>query len=233
MYVCIGLESYLDTVPKHGMLNSENVAKLVSLGEIQTIPDWSQDLCLPFPPFWGISPPHFLPSPGRTPQERQHENRGFSHAKPMVLPAKMQTYAITNSHGVSQTKTGDRPPVNMTENEKSPCLARKCSKHGWRIVRCQLRLSRCISAHSRWLIICTACWLYPSSWCGSQCLQFGCVPRIAGCILFYAVVGWWLFHCLDAHPQLHPHSRFNLLWSTFGWKKNIYFSCFDRFPDWF
>ena len=109
----------------------------------------------------GISPPHSLPSPGRTPQERQQENRGFSHAKPVVLPAKMQTYAITNNHGVSQTETGDRPPVNMTENEKSPCLARKCSKHGWRMVRCQLRLSRCISAHPRWLIICTACWLYP------------------------------------------------------------------------
>ena len=37
--------------PKHGMLNSEIFAKLVSLGEIQTIPDWSRNLCLPFPPF--------------------------------------------------------------------------------------------------------------------------------------------------------------------------------------
>jgi hypothetical protein len=37
----------------------------------------------------------------------------------------MQTYAITNNHGVSQTKTGDRPPVNMTENEKSPMFSTK------------------------------------------------------------------------------------------------------------
>jgi hypothetical protein len=69
-----------------------------------------------------------------------------------------------------------------------------------------------------------------SSWCGSKCLQFGCVPRIAGCILFYAVVGWWLFHCLDAHPQLHAHySLFNLVRSTFG-KKPLFLLLWPSLP---